>query len=103
MCDNKNKDCNKCGASNCNSCEPVYCLMEPSDLASLLYKTGDNKGAVDRVLGIVQKLVSIYRCAKKEVANFNEDLLELDRFVDQTQNGLMNGEEFKEKYLEAVS
>ena len=24
----KNIDCNKCGRTNCNSCEPVYCLME---------------------------------------------------------------------------
>ena len=95
--------CDKNCGNNCNSCEPVYCLMEPSDLTSLFYKVGDNKAALDRVLGVVQKLVSIYRAAKKEVANFNEDLLELDRFVDQTQNGLMNGHEFKEKYLESVA
>ncbi len=48
-----------------NNWEPHYDLMKPEDLSSLLHNVSNNKDSLDRVLGIVQKLVHMYKFAKK--------------------------------------
>ena len=80
-----------------------YNLISVSKKEDLFYKTNNNKLNIDNVIKKVQLLVDIYKCIKKEIANFNENIIKLDKFIDQTQNGLMNSHSFKQKYLELVS